>query len=233
MEMHTIESVAGYVELTLKWQDPVSHMFRGVSNSAHQLIPSVGRPNTEAHKQHPERKAMEDRERYALERFEDQCVFHLTHRPRDQLELLALAQHHGLPTRLLDWTWSPFVALFFAVQAGDVDVEGAVYATEPLPDIRDFPEERQKSPLLVKQDYLVAPPHINSRVVAQRSVFSLHADPQAPLESTGMKKITFPGALKHQFRQELFRLGVDASTIYPDMDGIADTIKYLHFGPTC
>jgi hypothetical protein len=120
--------------------------------------------------------------------------------PVNDWEVLVAAQHHGLPTRLLDWTYSPLVAAHFATLGGRADADRAVWRLDwqqvhrrfELPAlallIQDldelFPDERPFTPWKlfdadrVRPEFacMLEPPSLDARIVAQAATFTLCSD---------------------------------------------------------
>jgi hypothetical protein len=166
--------------------------------------------------------------------------------PQSDFEWLFLAQHYGLPTRLLDWCTNPLVALFFASKRHD-EINGAVYTikigiTDQYeifdPYTADFTEayKNNKISVFALQTYqghtiFVKPKYTDQRYYNQRSVFSCSNNPYLEFDLSGIEKLEFKGSWKPELRDRLRTLGISASFIYPGLSGIANELKSFIFDP--
>jgi len=123
-------------------------IYRGISNKKYELIPSIGRnwkgPLSD----------LEYIERFMLDSFKRSAIPYLDFHPVNDWEWLMLGQHHGLPTRLLDWSQNPLVALYFACQ-GNPDIDGAVYYLGDITmlDLENF----SVGPFDISQNFYIEP----------------------------------------------------------------------------
>lgn len=236
METIEINRLEKLIELVTTGDFGCGHVvFRGVTDTKnHKLTPSVGRIDQSILCG----LSIEEYERETLNRFKLRANSEITPQPKDDWEWPALAQHHGLPTRLLDWTSSPLIALYFATKPeiqDDGNLKkcnengGAIFAfhtcsyldTSCLDPPTDFTEFG-----------LFYPPHITRRITGQCGLFSIQADPKIELndeidenEENWIKKIEFDCDTAQQIQRQLYLLGIRHETVFPDLDGFTFDLK--------
>ena len=150
-------------------------VFRGHSDINYTLVPS-GRPGPSISRSHAKNTSAVFLTSFGGSPRGWQQV------PTDDWEWLSLAQHHGLPTRLLDWTYNPLVALYFAVE-----VDGKVFALRALNKAsKIFLGRCHRSTLTSPVKYY---PNIVTPVSGRRKGSSSHALlPKVPLDQALLSK---------------------------------------------
>lgn len=240
MIQHTLEtaSLAALLAIVETLPGAQGHLFRGHGDADWKLIPTLYRttPNISG-------KDIKDSydlfEAQLIHRFFQEALPYLPALERGYSNDRALAQHFGVPTRLLDWSEDPLVATFFAVENWDSPKDAAVHMI--LPEGHFLPEHVKDFNSL--QSIAFRPPAIDRRIPAQRSYFTVHPHtppdkPFVPLDQRsnvgsvvsnpkgkggserGFAKIVIPQGLKRRLFQRLLSVGIDRRNLFPGLDGV-------------
>jgi hypothetical protein len=206
----TVESFEQFHSAMGRYRRNNLWLFRGHASASWTLTPRAGRPP------YDER----DDQAY-FEAWKRRAIEFLSPVPDNDWDFLAIAQHHGLATRLMDWSYYPLVAAFFAVSEslpGDAVVHCFKYK---------WVVDRSKlSPFSTKRIAVFKPSGVVSRIVRQGGLFTIHHDPTASFdEDLGPGEVVERVVIKESYRKtllfELNHYGVNRSTLFPDLDGLS------------
>lgn len=219
--IHEVMCVSKFLRIIQEKRRNDTILFRGHSSVKYELIPSVGRITEETGK--PVYSKSDEKQMFLD--FKRNFSLYTEERPSSDIDLLFLAQHYGVPTRLLDWTYNPLIALFFACQGKEE--EGHVF-TLVISEVKsrikeghffdnDFFDERK----FEHNQELIIPNYTNRRFLNQKGLFLLFKDPFQKMDL----QPTFIVKNKKKILRELSNMGITESMVFPTLDSLGKEIS--------
>jgi len=221
------------------------HWFRGHGDTSWRLLPKlsrIGKPEAEP---------------LLIKRFKQDAPLLVDRIPSDDddWEWLFLMQHHGVPTRLLDWTENPLVGLYFAVNAeSHAHTDGCLWCLDPMglnEAARYQPTFGADIPLIGSDEHLklYSPQSVRgqsdtevmpiaalgmrgfSRISAQAGVFTIGHYRPVPIEDVDggahVGRLVVPAQAKPAILKQLEVLGFSEKTLFPDLTSLAKHVAGL------
>ena len=226
----TIGKLSEFVDLLERHCTVEEALFRGQADDW-PLRPKLGRLRV------PPRETVTTIEEEMLGHFERAVAAYQASPPASRWELCALAQHHGMATRLLDWTLNPLAALWFALEKPAAVGVGNAVVWMFCPEEGDVVTAGEPFPSAISSIRYWKPRHISPRIRAQGGVFTVHpvkgsrnlqSLQEAQEHHPKLKKILVPKSSFADIRYQLDRCGINAAVIYPELDGLARHIEWLY-----
>lgn len=238
MKAITIRSFSEYSRFISEKCDDDDILFRG-QQTDEPLLPKIAR--VKLHKG----AVIIDVEKEMLQEFQRQALPFLEINPQTDWDWLAVAQHHGMATRLLDWTVNPFAALWFAVEQPPKKKRKPPHSLKPgvvwvfRTQRKDYVSDlKHDNPFKVDRTRIFRPRHITRRIVSQSGWFTVHKYVPTkkgflPLEKNKtyqpyLQKILIEPSEFSQIRRELDRCGFNSAALFVDIDGLCRHIQWQH-----
>jgi hypothetical protein len=213
-----IKSIEDFHKRIEKYRKTSWFKFRGQSDVEWELVPKAGRkPFTNVC------------DLSLFTHWKRRAITHLKKENNTEWELLAIAQHTGLPTRLLDWTHNPLVATFFAT-CENIEKDGAIYIYNPNSVILHNTVEPFEV-ALTNKIYFHQPNSSSSRIINQLGYFSVHTNPKMTLNDKTkdgtLEKLIIKKEIKQELMYMLNQYGVNYLTLFPDLEGLSKHLEWF------
>ena len=204
-----------------------------------------------------DKRAWSEQENRILRIFKRKAHLYLDHIPpdNDDFQWLSIMQHFGTPTRLIDFTWSPYVAAFFALETATSN--SAIWAI--FPPYIDFSDKQQIrggaiiNPRIqgmrepgnygkfflpgIEPFVITGEPHVmNKRLIAQSGTFAVPGKVDESLEEilrdyarsdeTIIKIELDTKKLRDEALWDLYNMNITYATLFPDINGMAKYLAY-------
>lgn len=224
-----ITSLSDFIDVLQKHCKKDLIIFRGQREDK-DLVPRIARVK-------PRSTLLKD-ERKMFDSFKREAIPLLDMIPTNDWDWLAIAQHHGLATRLLDWTKNPLAALWFTVRKPPEDSieHGVVWMFEPRKNDVITPTRIRQDPFEVSRTKVFEPVQVIPRIKSQDGYFTVHKYLRSesrfvPLQRNAqykplLKKVEVPAQRFSDIRFQLDRCGVNDGSLFPELDGLATRIEW-------
>lgn len=144
----------------------------------------------------------------------------------NELEAMAIAQHHGFASKLLDWSSNILTAAFFAC-GENLKKDAKIFAYFPTQYI--YLDDGLMAPIKIDQVVAYQPKNVTNRLKAQSGYFTYHMDSDFKIENKffepgqhyTLEEWIIPANKKSSFLKILDRLAINYKTLFPDLDGLS------------
>lgn len=239
-----IASVADFLTAIREDQEarPGTIWFRGHADATWKLLPGFMRSTSDTS------------ETTLLNRFRQSAAMLADQRPATSFDWTFLMQHYGVPTRLLDWSESPLISLYFALEEWSLkaDTDAALWCLWPtalnqnanivdkvegqyIPSFEDeelqgytVDSVRQNTRIELFPVATIATRN-NARIQAQMGTFTIHHNKKIAIEDVGdrshVAKYTIPHAARESLAGELRLLGMTRFSLFPELASVGAILK--------
>jgi len=218
--------------------------YRGHSDKTWKLCPLIFRSVPECRQKD---------EMNLIKKFKQDATLLINPLPTNLYEWLFIMRHYGVPTRLLDWTESPLVGMYFTVNEDEYkDKDGILWAISPLDlnkqggreledpeNLPSFGEDEEMSsykPEQYSQETMsemlpiaFIAPRNTPRMQSQLSVFTIYHRNKIPINEIGDKshlwRYIIPFGAKEKIKKELEALNFGKFQLFPELDKVGERLR--------